>query len=543
MLQDVDLAYRGGVLASNRALAVGTPPGAVAPLVLPAGYLNSAKPTGLILPSSYPSDDVSGGTDGTARINLYSYQRANFYSFGEVMRIFGMRKDSKQMLAWYAPTLGYDGTTRDPVAGTSWKPVTWIGSHWESNGHTGNHKHWEVEIPASDGSLQGRVLIPFGSPGDESIGLDKTKVEINLADLVVHSTGTNPVDGTLMHMVFRLAGASGNEQAIEFAADTDGVVRFWKMRVTGDTNSDLQFARYDNSGSFLDSPVTVVRSSGQVQVGGAGGLLVSRNSGVALTVTPTATGGQGTLVTGTDATATAYAGNVSGDATNRFRAYVDGKHEWGDGTTARDTNLYRSAADTLKTDDSLVIAGTLTVGGAPVTGDRNVAGPADNGLKAWSFDPASASATTGITSGTLYLTAIFVRAPITITKLWYGMGTAATSPVAGQNFVGLFSSAGTLLASAGIDTQVTGTNGPQNVTITSTALAAGCYWFGILQNAATPQALVRSAPAFGALSNVNLSSATFRAAVNGTGLTAMPSSITLASNSQSGASHLWAAVS
>lgn len=50
--------------------------------------------------------------------------------------------------------------------------------------------------------------------------------------------------------------------------------------------------------------------------------------------------------------------NVSGDANYRFRIYTNGQLNWGDGTSVADTNLYRSAADTLKTDDKLSV-GTL----------------------------------------------------------------------------------------------------------------------------------------------------------------------------------------
>lgn len=48
---------------------------------------------------------------------------------------------------------------------------------------------------------------------------------------------------------------------------------------------------------------------------------------------------------------------VTGDtaATNRFVLNGDGKQEWGGGAGAVDTNLYRSAADTLKTDDKFVV--------------------------------------------------------------------------------------------------------------------------------------------------------------------------------------------
>lgn len=47
--------------------------------------------------------------------------------------------------------------------------------------------------------------------------------------------------------------------------------------------------------------------------------------------------------------------NTAGDAGNRFEIEANGVHQWGDGTAAVDTNLYRSAANTLKTDDKLVV--------------------------------------------------------------------------------------------------------------------------------------------------------------------------------------------
>lgn len=48
---------------------------------------------------------------------------------------------------------------------------------------------------------------------------------------------------------------------------------------------------------------------------------------------------------------------VTPEAQPRFFVYADGKHEWGTGSAAPgDTNLYRSAADTLKTDDTFIAA-------------------------------------------------------------------------------------------------------------------------------------------------------------------------------------------
>lgn len=50
---------------------------------------------------------------------------------------------------------------------------------------------------------------------------------------------------------------------------------------------------------------------------------------------------------------------VTADTFDRYRLYADGKHEWGSGALARDTNLYRSAANTLKTDDTFVAAANI----------------------------------------------------------------------------------------------------------------------------------------------------------------------------------------
>lgn len=63
---------------------------------------------------------------------------------------------------------------------------------------------------------------------------------------------------------------------------------------------------------------------------------------------------------------------LAADANPAFRILGDGKHEWGaGGASAVDTNLYRSAANVLKTDDTLLaIVPAVNVAGAA----QNVAG-------------------------------------------------------------------------------------------------------------------------------------------------------------------------
>lgn len=62
----------------------------------------------------------------------------------------------------------------------------------------------------------------------------------------------------------------------------------------------------------------------------------------------------------------ALASLVTGDTFDRFRRYADGLQEWGPGNGARDTNLYRNAANQLKTDDKLLASLGIGVGNSAV---------------------------------------------------------------------------------------------------------------------------------------------------------------------------------
>jgi len=58
---------------------------------------------------------------------------------------------------------------------------------------------------------------------------------------------------------------------------------------------------------------------------------------------------------------------VTGDTQDRLVVDTDGAMLWGSGSATGDTKLYRSAADTLKTDDSMIVAGSLSVTGPLIT--------------------------------------------------------------------------------------------------------------------------------------------------------------------------------
>jgi hypothetical protein len=68
-----------------------------------------------------------------------------------------------------------------------------------------------------------------------------------------------------------------------------------------------------------------------------------------------------TITSGSHATSRVIQTGTTGDTVSRLAVLANGRVELGSGSAARDVNLYRSAADTLKTDDSLVVGAALTV--------------------------------------------------------------------------------------------------------------------------------------------------------------------------------------
>lgn len=73
----------------------------------------------------------------------------------------------------------------------------------------------------------------------------------------------------------------------------------------------------------------------------------------------------GNLIRNTRATAadSGYETRVTGDTFARWYVQAGGTQYWGPGNATFDTNLYRSAANTLKTDDAFHAVGNLTVDG------------------------------------------------------------------------------------------------------------------------------------------------------------------------------------
>lgn len=187
-------------------------------------------------------------------------------------------------------------------------------------------------------------------------------------------------------------------------------------------------------------------------------------------------------------------------------------------------------------------AGTVAAGDDPRFAGPNMWTPADHGFTSWAFDPSFLNGAQLTVNGTLYITALRIRVATTITNVYWHNSTAGVTPTSGQNFAALISSAGAVLSSVGVDAKVTSANALQTAVLgTPQAVASGFVWVALLFNAATPPTVFRANPSLNTASNVNLAATAFRYATAGTSLTALPGSITPASNVVGPA--IWAAVS
>lgn len=159
--------------------------------------------------------------------------------------------------------------------------------------------------------------------------------------------------------------------------------------------------------------------------------------------------------------------------------------------------------------------------------------PAGQGLSAWSYDPAAANASTILTGGTIYLCKIENPPADTVTKIYWSVATPGATATAGQNWLGLYSSAGARLQQTGVDSDAGSGTGLKTTTITGQLLVPGSFlWVAFLFNASTIPTLVRQATGTAAMAAVNAgtAAATLRFATNATAQTTLPSSITVGNN-------------
>ena len=170
--------------------------------------------------------------------------------------------------------------------------------------------------------------------------------------------------------------------------------------------------------------------------------------------------------------------------------------------------------------------------------------PGDYGYLAWAYDPVIASTGSTPATGTLYLTALYLRSAAAVSTISWAQTVAGTSPTSSENFVSLWGATGTLLASAEIDATVTAASPVvATASITRTVVNPGFCWVGWLYNCGTNPGVGRAAAGTLAVVNAGLPTVSLRFTSNGTAQTSLPSSITPSSNSTGTGNTFWAALS
>lgn len=174
-------------------------------------------------------------------------------------------------------------------------------------------------------------------------------------------------------------------------------------------------------------------------------------------------------------------------------------------TIGADTNLYRSAANTLYTDDALSVAGAFAAVGAAtvgttlgVTGVTTTTGGVAGGQNVFhsTFDnnTATSGTDTSCDNGGIWAASVFIPANCTLTGIQYLVGsTGGTDSVV----VGLYNNAGTLVANSALAGATVGTAAQvQQVAFTATYAAVGParYFVAVQFNGTT--AKLRTIPAY-----------------------------------------------
>lgn len=167
---------------------------------------------------------------------------------------------------------------------------------------------------------------------------------------------------------------------------------------------------------------------------------------------------------------------------------------------------------------------------------------ADQNLLAWTQDPATVSSGFTLATGVVYLSKIKITSRSTVvSNILYGVTTLGSALTAGQCFVGLYNSSGTLLVSSADQSGVMNTTGLKTTAITPQTLAVGSYYVAFLANGTGTLPSVAGGGGISSAVNAGLTTGTSRFLNTAAGNTALPATITLSSQTQNIASR-WAAL-
>ncbi|CUW31772.1 hypothetical protein [Streptomyces reticuli] len=157
--------------------------------------------------------------------------------------------------------------------------------------------------------------------------------------------------------------------------------------------------------------------------------------------------------------------------------------------------------------------------------------PSDQGLIAWSFDPACCSTSgTTLSAGFIYLIEIVLRQAATISKVNVVIGTAGSGLTAGQCLAGLYDTSGARRGVTGDMSTTWNSAGNKAMSLTAPySAAAGKYYLALLHNGTTSPTFACGSTLGANFTpgNANLTAGSYRFCRSASGQTSLPTSITL----------------
>lgn len=235
---------------------------------------------------------------------------------------------------------------------------------------------------------------------------------------------------------------------------------------------------------------------------------------------------------------------------NSFRDLVDG-YVLGD--NGGNTGTYVAKIDSIGFSPLQEISGTgpstncvISLVDGPLAASAYVpVRPSVHGMAEWNYDPMLAVTTTvgsvQAVSGSLYVQKIIANNSGTVSSIVVNLGgTTGSGLTTGQNLAAIFDASGTRIAITADQTSAWESTGEKDMALTSSAsiVAGQTYYVGLLAVGTTPPTFFAAGTATSS-GNILLASADNRFSVNGTGRSSMPTSITLSSNTGTGARTYW----
>lgn len=169
--------------------------------------------------------------------------------------------------------------------------------------------------------------------------------------------------------------------------------------------------------------------------------------------------------------------------------------------------------------------------------------PQSHGFLAWSMDANMVTNATAPTNGVVQMTRFDINRPVVITNMHEALVAAGAG--VSNTFLGIYDSTGTLLRQTADASTAYQSADLKTVPLTSTlSIAAGTYYFARLVGAGSSITLLRGVQSANLVNaiNANLTVSNGRVTNFGSGLTALPSSITLSSRTF-GSTGFWCAIS